>query len=519
MRNNTHNTATASRMLKKIGIAVGIALLTGCTVGPNFTSPSATATQIDLAARDDYSHQYPVSNADISSQWWTLFNDPILSNLEARARLANLDLKIMASRVEQSRANLGITSSNYLPKVSTSGSYTREDISDNSKFAALGAKSSGNDYWQAGFDASWEIDLWGHIKRTVEGAQAEFEVTVLAREAYQITLAAEVARNYLQFRGIQAQLRITEQNKQIAEHKLTLVKSTTENGLTSKFETSMASAQLAAVTAQIPKLVERRNTQMNKLALLLGENPRALDEELINDVPLPSLPKTIPVGIPAQLAHKRPDVLKAEAQLHQATAAIGVAQSNFYPRITLVGRSGFEAFQSSDLASWDSSFFSVGPAVYLPIFQGGELKQRLKLTEAKQKSAALAYRQTVLNAWHEVDNALDGLASQRSQFDHLNDAYESYKIALHFAQRNYQEGAGNYLNVLTAQRNVLDSRMALNDSATNATLSLVTLYKALGGGWGVSNNDPTAPVFAATDAATISRPNSAAAMSEVRDGK
>lgn len=485
MHINIQPKVSTSRMFNRISTAIGIALLTGCTVGPNFTSPSAALTTMSVEARNDYAHQYSVTNDDVSAQWWSLFNDPILSSLEARARSANLGLKMMASRVEQSRANLGITNADYLPKISASGSYIREDISDNSKFAALGAKTSGNNYWQAGFDASWEIDLWGHVARAEEGARAEFEASILGREAYQVTLVAEVARNYLQFRGIQAQLRITEQNKQIAEHKLKLVESRAKNGLATKFETSMASAQLSAVSAQIPKLIERRNMQMNKIALLLGESPRALDKELIDDVPLPSFPSTIPIGIPTQLAHKRPDVLQAEANLHQATAAIGVAESNFYPRITLVGRTGFEAFQSGDLDTWDSSFFSVGPAVYLPIFQGGALKQRLKLTEAKQKAAALSYRKTVLNAWHEVDNALDGLASQRSQYEHLNDAYVNYQRALHYAQRKYEQGAGSYIEVLTAQRNLLDSQMALNDSATEATLSLVTLYKALGGGWDI----------------------------------
>ena len=222
---------------------------------------------------------------------------------------------------------------------------------------------------------------------------------------------------------------------------------------------------------------------MNALAFLLGEEPRALDAQLLEAMPLPSLPTRVPVGVPSELAHRRPDIQRAEAQLHAATAAIGVAKADFYPRIGLNGRLGVEAFESGDLDSWDSRFFSVGPTVYLPIFQGGRLKQRLALNEARQKTAALAYRQTVLAAWHEVDNALDGWASQQSLHENLLVSYKENKQALHAAERGYQEGAADDLRVLSAQRNVLASETQLNTSATNATLALVNLYKSLGGGW------------------------------------
>ncbi|MEG3765805.1 efflux transporter outer membrane subunit [Alteromonas sp. 14N.309.X.WAT.G.H12] len=468
-------------------LAAAMVFLTGCTVGPDYVSPDISLNTLKLGSSSHYSQTYRVSDEAISKQWWSLFNDPILSDLEERALNANFDLQLMASRIAESRANLGITTADFQPTVSASGSYVREDISDNGKFAALGAKPSGNNYWQTGFDASWEVDLWGHIQRAQEGASAQLEATILNREAFKVTLMAEVASDYLRFRGIQAQIRIAKENKQIAEKKLALVKSRVINGFATNYEIAMAKAQLASISAMIPSLNAQRDAQMNKLALLLGELPNAMEKQLIQDTPLPAMPKEIPIGVPAQLAQKRPDVLSAEAQLHQATAEIGVAESNFYPRITLVGSAGFEAFESSDIDSWGSGFFSVGPAIYLPIFQGGKLKQRLKLTEEKQKSAALVYRKTLLNAWHEVDNALDDLASQRTHHNYTEQAYHDYKRALHFAQRHYQEGAGSYLEVLTAQQQVLSSQIALNDSATKATISLVTLYKALGGGWDLSN--------------------------------
>ena len=225
----THYFKTAPR-LKSLTLSVGIALLAGCTVGPNFTIPEEAYSITDIENNRDYVQQYNVSNTMISSSWWSHFNDPILTELAERAEHANLDLQLTASRIEQSRARLGITKANKLPQVSFFGDYTREDISDNSKFAALGAKDSGNNYWQTGFDASWEIDLWGHIKRAEEGAMAELEATLLDREAFKVSLMAEVAHQYLQLRGTQSQLQIVQHNKAIAAHKLKLVGNQANNG-------------------------------------------------------------------------------------------------------------------------------------------------------------------------------------------------------------------------------------------------------------------------------------------------
>lgn len=480
MRN--HYTLTASR-LKNLSIAVGVALISGCTVGPNFTAPTVASETNHFESRSNEALDYVVSNTQVSPLWWSQFNDPILSQLAMRAQRDNLDYKLIASRIEQSRARLGITTADYIPQVSLNGSYTREDISDNSKFAALGAKDSGNNYWQTGFDASWEIDIWGHIKRAEEGAIAELKATILDQEAFKVSLMANVAQHYLLLRGTQNKLRIIQQTKDIAAHTLALVKTQADNGLASRYDVAMARAQLASIDAQLPTIIAQRNAQMNGIAMLLGEAPRALDSLLSDEVSQPTLPKVIPIGIPSELAKQRPDVLSAQAMLHQATAAIGVAKSNFYPRITLVGRAGLESFQSDDLTTWASSFFGVGPAVYLPIFQGGKLQQRLKLTEEKQKRAAIEYRKTVLNAWHEIDEALDGLAFERRHHFALENASNDYQQALHFAERRFEQGAGNYIDVLSAQRNVLDSQLALSESVTNTTLRLVTLYKSLGGGW------------------------------------
>lgn len=457
--------------------------LTGCAVGPNFVAPADPLTAAVLQPRSDYAVTTPLSTMIVPAKWWLLFNDPLLADLQARSLAQNLDLQLASERIEQSRAQLGIASSQLLPRVGVGASYTREGLSENGKFAALGAPSSPSDFWQVGFDASWELDLWGRARRVREGASAALEAKEYDRVAVQVALSAEVARTYLQLRGTQAQLGIAQQNLIVAQRTLGVAESRERNGVATRFETSSARAQRAAVKAMVPALMQRRNALMNALALLVGREPRALDAQLRSVMPLPSLPVRVPVGVPSQLAHRRPDIQRAEAQLHAATAAIGVAKADFYPRIGLKAQIGVEAFESRDLDSWDSRHFSIGPTIYLPIFEGGRLKQRLALNESRQKSAAITYRLTVLRAWHEVDNALDAWAAQQGEYQDLKVSFEQSELALQAAERAYKQGAADYLNVLTAQREMLSSQTRLNASATDATLTLVNLYKALGGGW------------------------------------
>jgi NodT family efflux transporter outer membrane factor (OMF) lipoprotein len=474
------NTLTPRRLA---GAVLGTLLLSGCATGPDFVQPDSGLGDAVLAPRPGYAAGVPATDAAVPAQWWVLFNDPVLTELQVRAQEGNLDMKMAMERIEQGRAQLGIASAQLLPTAGAGAGVAREALSEHGKFAALGAPSSPSDFWQVAFDAGWEIDLWGRARRAREGAAAALEATVYEHEAARVALAAEVGRTYLQLRGAQAQLAIARENLAVAERVLGLTESRRRNGVATEFEMASARAQLAATRGIVPKLAERRNGLLNALALLLGDKPRALDTTLGEARSLPPLPAGVPLGLPSALARRRPDILRAEAQLHAATAAIGVAKADFYPRLALKGRFGLEAFDSGDLASWDARFFSVGPTVYLPIFEGGRLTRRLALSESGQKTAALAYRKTVLQAWHEVDNALDAWAAGQEQHAALAEADEQNRRALHAAERGYRDGAGDYLAVLTAQRNVLASQSALDDSTTGLTLALFNLYKSLGGGW------------------------------------
>jgi NodT family efflux transporter outer membrane factor (OMF) lipoprotein len=480
--------------------------LAGCTVGPDFVKPKSGLDAAILSPRQDQPGNLPTSGAKVPTRWWSLFHDPVLTELEQQAQTDNLGLQMAFERIEQSRAILGITSAQLLPTVGAGADYSRSALSKNGKFAALGAPTHPTNFWQLGLDFSWEIDLWGRARRAREGASAALEATEYDREAVRVALAAQVASTYLKLRGTQAQLGIAQQNLEIAEHLLGLVRNRVRNGVATDFELASARAQLAEVRASIPELVQQRNRLMNALALLLSEKPRALDARLTHAMPLPSLPTSVPVGVPSELAHRRPDIQRAEARLHAATAAIGVATADFYPRIGLKAQVGVEAFDSGDLFDWDSRLFSVGPTVYLPIFQGGRLKRRLELTEARQKEAALAYRQTVLQAWHEVDDALDACSAQKRRHQELQVAYRQNELALQSARRGYQQGVADYLQVLSAQRRLLASQTMLNGSATNTALTVVELYKSLGGGW-----EPHAFEAASQSGKTVARQVSPAA--------
>lgn len=470
-------------LLQKAGTAFCMLSLCGCTVGPDFVQQRNETNKFKMISNRNAIYNSHTSSSKIPLEWWNIFNDHVLTELQSRAKLNNLDLQMATERIEQSRAQLGITSSQLLPSLGSSGNYSREALSQNGKFAALGAPTKANDFWQLGFDANWELDLWGRAKRMREGAAASFEAAIYDREAAQIALSAELAKTYLQLRSTQAQLGITQQNLIIADRLLKITESRERNGVTTHFELASARAQQASIKAMLPELIQQRNALMNALALLIGEEPRVLDTQLGPALPLPTLPHRIPVYIPSELAHNRPDILRAEAKLHAATAAIGVAKADFYPRIGLRGRFGVEAFEFNDLTNWDSRLFSVGPTIYLPIFQGGKLTQRLELNESRQKEAALGYRQTVLRAWHEIDNALDAWNSQQNHYAEIVVSYEQNKRAFQSAERSYEQGVLDYTSVLTAQRNVLIAQHQLNISSTNLALTAVNLYKSIGGGW------------------------------------
>nr|WP_314545482.1 efflux transporter outer membrane subunit [uncultured Massilia sp.] len=512
----TFNPLRTARPASVASLLASLLALGGCAVGPDFHAPASPthAAVFDDARASDIASQAVGEPVDPS--WWKLFDDPTLVALEQDALAANFDLRTAALRVEQSRAALRINGAALLPRVGANASQLRERASPTGILALMGTAepvspnaASGADPFgtasmpgesgsppysltQYGIDASWELDLWGRARRIRESAAAQAEAAHFDAQAMRVSVTAEVARVYLELRGVQDDLRIARTNADLAGKSLHVAERRREQGVATQLDTSVSAAQVETIRAAIPALEQRRDALKNALALLLAQPPHALDARLADTVEIPPLPTRVPVGLPSELARRRPDILRAEAQLHAATAAIGVAKADFYPSISLTGSFGFQSLKFSDAGDWGSRQFAVGPVLHLPIFEGGRLTGNLALTEARQQEAAIDYQRTVLGAWHEVANAMTAYRAVQQRAAHLEVAAAENRKALDNAQRRYTQGAADYLNVLVIQQRLLDSENAASRGRTEMALAMVALYKALGGGW-----DPAQPALAA----------------------
>jgi NodT family efflux transporter outer membrane factor (OMF) lipoprotein len=481
--------------------------IAGCTVGPNFERPQTPTPEVFNRTQTAQAPSKPVEG-QFDSDWWTQFNDPVLNGLEKQLADANLDVAAASARLLQSRAERRVAGAAADPTLDAAASYNRERGSENGILSLLGVtptqaqpqSASGSaplgvaampgskgspayNLYQFGFDASWELDIWGRVRRSVEAATAMSDASYEDRNAVLLTARAELARDYIDLRNTQALLQIARQNLDIAQDALKLTQVRARDGVTTDLDVSNASAQVENIESLIPTLESHCETTINAIGVLLAEEPGALRQTLDAPRNVPELPARVPVGFPSELVQRRPDIRKAEAQLHAATASIGMAKADFYPRISLNGSAGFQSLQLSNLANWASGQFVVGPSITLPIFEGGRLKGTLQLREAQQQEAAIVYKQTVLQAWREVDDALVVYDGEQRRRDRLTEAVSMNERALSIAQQRYKAGALDYLDVLNVQRQLLEAQSNLEQSKAAAATNLITLCKALGGGW------------------------------------
>jgi NodT family efflux transporter outer membrane factor (OMF) lipoprotein len=468
--------------------------LAGCTLGPDFHSPSAP-----LAG--DWK-QLPTGGAsqtvrgDIEVRWWETFRDPQLSSILQDAQSSNFDLKVAARHIEQSMAARTTVAASRLPAVNASTDYSRARNSANGLTDISGHDGKTNyNVWNAGLNFNWEADLWGRVRRSVEAADANVQVAVEDQRAVVVSIMAQVARDYIQLRGTQNSLKVTQQNLDIAHQSLRLTQLRLDQGVATDLEVSEATALVSSIEANVPPLEQRESVLINALSFLIGKEPGALAAQLSERGDIPAGPALVPVGLPSELAQRRPDIRRAEADLHAATAAIGIAKADFYPRIMLSGSVGFQANQLSNLGDWASHAFTFGPSLSVPIFEGGRLQGTLQLRESRQQEAAITYQRTVLAAWHEVANAMSDYQAVQRRHVSQEHAVEASRKALHSAQQQYAQGSVDFLNLLTVQNALLANEAALVQGTEEVSLSLVTLYQSLGGGWqtGVTQTAVAAP--------------------------
>jgi outer membrane protein, multidrug efflux system len=445
-----------------------LAAIPGCTVGPHYQRP-------DTAVPQQWVHaDQPGLSAGVVAvlQWWQTLKDPLLDALIERAVHANLDLRIAQARVREARALRGVAAADQFPTVTVSSAYARNRLSEN---VTTTPKSIAPEYdlFQSGFDASWELDLFGRVRRTVEAASADLAATEDNRRDVLVTLLAEVARNYVDVRGFQRRLDITRDNIRTQQQTVELTTTRFAAGLSSELDVAQARANLATTEAQVPVLESSLTQAMHRLSVLLGQPPGALLGELAQVQPIPLGPESVPIGLPADLLRRRPDVRRTEQELAAATARIGVATADLFPRFSLLGTLDLRSNDIGSLFSAGSLAWAVGPRVIWPLFDAGRIRANIAVQTARQETALTRYEQAGLVAF----------AQERLRYRSLAEAVAANRHAVDLSMELYTRGLGDFLSVLESQRSLFGSEDQLVQSERAVVANLISVYKALGGGW------------------------------------
>jgi len=496
-------TRQVARPLSLLTLALWLA---GCAVGPDYEAPKPQLPGGYHLL--DAQQASKTESGAVSTRWWQTFNDPQLNSLIDRAIEGNLTLQQAVLRIAGARQELAQARGGLFPSLNGSAKVTRQQLGlegllkangvtdqlDSDTASQLSSLEQPVTLYQGSFDASWELDLWGKVRRQVELADAQTQAAIEQRNDALVSLEAEVARAYLQLRGAQATIATLEQQIAVAQQSWELTQSQQRNGLAPLTDVENARAQLSSLQAQLPQYQSQARQAMNGLAVLLGKTPGALDNELFAPKAMPALPQMVPVGIPATLARRRPDIRQAEATLHAQTANIGVSVAQLFPSLSLTGQLGVRNTDASYLDNWSSHFYSVGPSLSIPIFQGGRLVSSVRLARAQQASAALDYRQTVLTALQDVENALVSYRADQARVTALDETTGSLQRAFDLASDSYRQGISTFIDVLDAQRQLAQAQEQATQARMQSALDLVALYKALGGGWETYQN-VTLPQF------------------------
>lgn len=464
--------------------SLAIVLLCGCTtVGPDYRKPETeNKLPTDFGGQAD-----PALRPDTEGleKWWEVFDDPQLTDLIRRAAEQNLDVRISLARVNEARARAAVVGAARSPQVGIGGG---------AGVGGVGGMPGGAGF-QAGIDASWELDVWGRITRQVEAATAAFEATVEEQRDVSVSLYAEVARNYLSVRTFQERLRAAQSNIEAQKKILRITRGRFEAGLNSRLDVAQAERVLANSEAEVPPLRVQLARATNTIGVLLGQFPRDVHEELQADKPIPVPPEKISIGVPANLLRQRPDIRAAERRLAAQTARVGVATADLYPQFSLGGSFGYSDFGGGGaLFNPGGRSFFLGPSMRWNVFDGGRVRSQIKVEDYRVEQALLTYESTILRAVEEVETAITAFLEERVRSEAMDRAAEIAREELRLAMYLYGEGLINFQNVLDAERSLFALESQVADARGRATVNLVKLYKALGGGWDPENApepDPT----------------------------
>ncbi|MEQ1621510.1 MAG: efflux transporter outer membrane subunit [Methylococcales bacterium] len=456
---------------------LSLTILTACSVGPDHKTPT---TELPATFLNADPHDFSTKNIEVA--WWKLFNDAELTGLVDQTLAHNFDLKTAEANLLEARSLYIEAGLNLLPTVTSHGNYTEQKRSlaalNNRAFVPRELK-----LFNTGFDAFWEIDLFGRVRRNVEANSDEVDAQDASLRDLKVSLIAEVARNYFQLRGLQAQLAVVKKNVDNQSRTLEITNIKLENGRGTELDSARASAQLETTRANIPPLQSAINQAIHRLGILTGQLPGALTQKLAQPAPLPKMPEIIPVGNPADLLRRRPDIRVAEMTLAASTARIGVATADLFPRVTFVGTISLEAATLSGIGAVGSETFSVGPKISWAALDLGRVYARIKAADAHAEASLAQYQQTVLNALEEAENTLTAYNQERARTEILRAAANAGEKAQTLAQLRFNEGIDDFLTVLDTEQRLLQDQNQLAASETASATTLVALYKALGGGW------------------------------------
>lgn len=516
-----------------------LALLGGCTVGPNYHRPK-TATPPAFAETNNasLSSNLPPAAATTTNQpdtlarWWTLFQDPELASLVDRALQNNRNLRLALSRVRQARAQRGVVAAGLLPEIDATGGFDDARGSKNvdvplsafgaggssgasqkakattsphrlqagttgggglpsttapggpqSPFGLGGLPGAETDLYQVGLQTSWEIDIFGGTRRSIEAAWDELAASEEGRRAVLVGLLADVATNYIELRAVQNRLQIARDTLQAQRDTLAIIQARVTNGLSTELDYQQQLAELSLTRASIPPLQIAERETMHVLAFLLAADPASLESELSAPRALPAIPPPPSLGLPSDLLLRRPDVRQAERALAAATAEVGAATADLYPKFSLTALAGMDASRPAHLLDWSSRYFAFSPGVSWPILDWGRIRSNIKAQNEAQAQALISYENTVALAVKDVEDALVRCSREQDHRDALNDAARAGARALDLARARYEKGLVDFLTVLTAQRSLLAAQDSLAQSDAAIRSDLVKLYTALGGGW------------------------------------
>jgi multidrug efflux system outer membrane protein len=470
--------------IEPLFLVLGLLVLQGCVVGPDYVRPELPTPDL---WHQDLARGLEEGEANLET-WWTALEDPLLDSLIERARAGNLDLRESVGRILEARAVRGISVGERFPDADGIGTAQQSRVSDEVATVAPPPRSRTDTFYDLGADSFWEIDLWGRITRSIESADSSLEASIESYRDVLVSLYAEVATTYTEVRALQARIRYALGNVETQRGSLRLTTDRRNAGIGSDLEVSQAELNLASTESFVPLLRSQLAAAVHALGVLVGRHPNTLWTELSGDVPIPKGPPRVVVGLPAELLRQRPDIRQAERELASQTARIGVATAELYPTFSLVGTFVFESFDASELLERGSRSYGFGPAVRWNLFDGGRVRQAIRVEDARTEQALARYEQTVLRALEDAEDAMVAYVQESERRDALERSAVAAEKAVELVNVLYRTGLTDFQNVLDSERSLFEQQDQLAESEGRLTQNLIRIYRALGGGWAVQTN-------------------------------